>query len=254
MTPYGIPMVDFSTVGEIFGETWVDQTTPSQYRSWLGSCGSSYHPAGCCVIGSTLPRVEKGPEPPKPSGRSGLDIPLESIDVVVDQAPDNAPSQKAGQRQVVANGQVERHLGLATASTSERVRGVLTCLQSTLDQAPAHAIIGMLVGQRVVVLPDRRGCREVSHRGCAVGVLLQDLGLEDVWDPFRLALDVPDRGQDPLHRCGNDNRLRCMVGRHGLLLGKPVMRHWPRFVRAGPGPRRRRVRASQRPAPWRRRL
>src|SRR5450631_460110 len=50
MTPYGIPMVDCATVGEIFGETWVDQTTPSQYRSWLGSCGSSYHPA-CCVMG-----------------------------------------------------------------------------------------------------------------------------------------------------------------------------------------------------------
>jgi hypothetical protein len=30
MTPNGIPMVDFSTAGEIFGETWPDQTTPSQ--------------------------------------------------------------------------------------------------------------------------------------------------------------------------------------------------------------------------------
>jgi hypothetical protein len=30
VTPYGMPMVDCCTVGEIFGDTWLDQTTPSQ--------------------------------------------------------------------------------------------------------------------------------------------------------------------------------------------------------------------------------
>jgi hypothetical protein len=52
------------------------------------------------------------------------------------------------------------------------------------NQTPAHSICGVLIGQRVRVLADRRRGREMGLRGGAVVIFLKDLDLQNLFDLF----------------------------------------------------------------------
>ena len=150
----------------------------------------------------------------------GLEILLQAGQGAVDETLDHTIPNEAWERQVVVDGQLERHRRLLGCQLLERVAAFLSCLQLSFHHRPAHAIVLVFVGQRVTVRADSRGRLEPGgRRQVAVLVHLEQLDLQDLRDPLDLALHVTHGRQNVGERrlnvhcllrgvSGHDRRLR----------------------------------------------